>query len=175
MPDLGSKSALMIIASDQFRDEEYQEPRKALEGAGVKVTVASSKPGTARGMLGARAESDLLIGDVITGDYDAVIFVGGSGSSEYFNDPTAHKIARDAARDGKLLCAICIAPSTLANAGVLKGKRVTSWTSETGNLADKGAIVTGNPVEVDGKIITADGPKSAARFARKIIEALATE
>jgi len=171
---MSDKRALMIIASNGFRDEEYLEPRKALEGAGVKVTVASSRLGTAKGMLGATADADVLVDDVNAADYDAVIFVGGSGSSEYFNNPAAHKIARDAATADKLLCAICIAPSTLANAGVLEGKRVTSWSSETGNLAAKGATVTGNPVEVDGKIITADGPQSAASFARRILEALAT-
>jgi len=172
MADLVSKCALMIIASNDFRDEEYQAPRKALETVGVKVTVASSSLSASTGMLGAKVTPDTLIDDVSAGDYDAVIFVGGSGASEYFNNPTAQNIAKDTVAADKLLCAICIAPSTLANAGVLSGKRATCWSSEAGNLRDKGAVVSGNPVEVDGKIITANGPQSAGHFAHKIIEAL---
>jgi len=165
------KEVVMIIASKNFRDEEYQEPRRALEDAGATVTVACSKLAASTGMLGATARPDILTSDVRTADYDAVIFVGGSGASEYFADPTAHAIAREAAA-GKVLGAICIAPSTLANAGVLSGKRATSWESEKGNLTERGATHTGKPVEVDGRIITADGPTSAAAFAEEIIAAL---
>jgi protease I len=105
-------------------------------------------------------------------DYDAVIFVGGVGAEEYWDDATAHAIATATVNTGKLLCAICIAPVTLAKAGVLKGKRVTVFSSERDKLEAEGAIYTGKNVEVDGKIITANGPNAATEFAEAIVKAL---
>ncbi len=166
------KSAVLIIAHENFRDEELLGPKEALEGSGVAVTVASSQMDPARGMLGAVVEPDVLIGDIDVNDYDAVVFVGGTGAREYFNDPTAHSIAQQAASSGKLLGAICIAPSTLANAGVLAGKKATSFPSEEGNLRSKGAVLTGADVEIDGNIITAEGPSSAERFGQALVDAL---
>jgi len=172
MADLSGKKVVMIIASRNFRDEEFNEPYRLLKNSGAEVTIASSSLEQAVGMLGGTAKPEVLIGDVKAEDYDAVVFVGGSGSSEYFNNPTAHKIAQEAAAAGKVLCAICIAPSTLANAGVLNGKKATCFNSEAGNLKAKGADYTGSPVERDGNIITAQGPNAARDFAKAIAEAL---
>lgn len=168
------KKAVMIIAHRNFRDEELQKPKAILEKEGVRVIIASSSKDTATGMLGATAEPDILISEIEAEDYDAIIFVGGSGASYYWNDPTAHKIAQEAVKQGKTLAAICIAPVTLANAGVLKGKRATVWPSEQDKLKEKGALYTGAQVEVDDNIITAAGPKQAEEFGEAIAKALAT-
>ena len=98
--------------------------------------------------------------------------VGGSGASVFFDDPTAHKIAKDFLDAGKLTTAICAAPSILANAGLLQNIRSTCFPSQADNLKEKGANYTGTPVEQDGLIITADGPNSATAFGEKIAEAL---
>jgi len=172
MAELKGKKAVMIIASSQFRDEELFETRKVLEAAGVKVTLASSSLKEATGMLGGKAKADVLLKDVKASDYDAVIFVGGMGANEYFADVTAHALAREAVNTGKVVAAICIAPSTLANAGVLKGKKATCYPSEKGNLVKKGADHTGKNVEKDGKLITADGPTSAKAFGHALVEAM---
>ncbi len=71
-----------------------------------------------------------------------------------------------------MLAAICLAPVTLANAGLLKGKRVTVWKSEAGRVKAGGGIYTGSGVETDGRIITADGPESAEEFGRALVTAL---
>lgn len=172
MASIAGKKVLMIIASDKFRDEELFESHKILSEAGADITVASSKVGSITGMLGGKAQASKDIKEVRAGDYDAVIFVGGSGASEYFNDLTAHKIAQEAVAASKVVGAICIAPSTLANAGVLAGKKATCYTSEKANLIVKQADYTGKGVEVDGKIITADGPDSAKAFGQAIVKAL---
>ncbi|MDP6612411.1 MAG: DJ-1/PfpI family protein, partial [Candidatus Hydrothermarchaeota archaeon] len=70
------KKAVLIIAHEGFRDEEFLEPKKVLEDGGVMVIVASSFLGTATGMLGAKAEPDILLEDVKAEDYDAVVFIG---------------------------------------------------------------------------------------------------
>lgn len=162
----------MIIAPRNFRDEELFHTKEELEASGNSVTIASTTTDTATGMLGGTAKPDITINDVNVDDYDAVVFVGGTGSSIYFNDLKAHEIARTANGKGKLVCAICIAPSTLANAGLLRGKRATSYSSEESNLRSKGANYTGNPVEKDGNTITADGPSSAREFGRMIAKSL---
>jgi protease I len=163
---------LMIIAPRNFRDEELFDTKEELESSGNSVVIASTKTDTATGMLGGTAKPNITIDDVNVGDYDAVVFVGGSGSSIYFNNQKAHEIARAANDSGKLVAAICIAPSTLANAGLLKSKKATSFPSEEGNLRSRGANYTGKPVEKDGNIITADGPRSAREFGRMIAESL---
>jgi len=173
MADLTGMDVLMVIASRNFRDEEYREPASALAHAKAGIVVASSTPGVCRGMLGQSVTPDLLLADVDVSNYAAVIFVGGSGAGEYFDNPTAHRIARDAAAQGRLLGAICIAPSILANAGLLKGRKATCFSSERANLAEKGAEVIDQSVVRDGKIITADGPDSAHLFGKIVVEALA--
>jgi len=166
------KKVVMIIASKDFRDEELLEPKRILEENGVRVVIASSSLSEARGMLGARVKPDILITDVNSKDYDAVIFVGGSGSSEYWDSPVAHRILREANNQGKIIGSICIAPVTLANAGILKGKRATCWSSEGSKLREKGAIYTGKDLEVDGNIITCAGPSAAKKFGEEILKSL---
>jgi protease I len=161
-------SVVMIIARSNFRDEELFETKNVLEEAGINVTVASSSLKEARGMLGGTAQPDILITDIQVPDYDAVIFVGGSGAQIYWNSAVAHRIAREAVSKNKLVAAICIAPVTLANAGVLQGKRATVWPTEGGKLEGKGAIYTKANVEVDGAIVTGSGPHAAKEFGSAI-------
>lgn len=170
---LVGKSVLFVIARDDFRDEELFEPNRILERAGAKTTVASTGVGLCRGMLGGTADATCRIDDVDVVAYHAVVFVGGRGAADYFDDPVAHRIARGAYETGKLVAAICLAPSTLANASVLAGKRATAWPSRQAHLKAKGAIVEPGPVVVDGTVITAVGPESAHEFAQTIVDALA--
>ncbi len=172
MADAAGKKVLMVIAPSNFRDEELFDTKAELEAAGAETTIASKQAGTITGMLGGAAEAEVGLGKVNAADYDAVVFIGGSGSSAYFNDSTAQQIAKDAVAKGKVLAAICIAPSILANAGILQGKNATAFNSEAGNLQSKGANYTGQGVTVDGKIITADGPASARQFGREIAKVL---
>lgn len=170
-PPSGQKVA-MIIASQNFRDEELLKPKEILEKAGVEVLVVSTTRGEARGMLGARVTPDLLLSELRVEDFAAIVFVGGIGASQYWEDPLAHRICREALEKGKILAAICIAPVTLANSGVLAGRRATVYPTEAEKLREKGAIYTGAKVEKDGKIITASGPEAAEDFGRAILAAL---
>jgi protease I len=170
--NLSGKKILMIVAPKNFRDEELLEPKKVLEGAKANVTIASKGVKTATGILGAKVNVDLDISEVDISKYDAIIFVGGTGASVYFNDSTAHAIASEAYSSGKIIGAICIAPSTLANAGLLKDKNATAWPSEQENIEAKGGHYTGELVTVDDRIITAKGPMAATAFGKKIAEAL---
>lgn len=169
---LGGKKVLMVIASNNFRDEEYAEPRKTLEDSGAHITVACSSLNTAKGKLGLEVKPDILISNVKEIDYDGIVFVGGGGSKEYFDSPIAHKLAQNFYSKGKLTSAICIAPAILANAGLLKDKKATSFPSSEETLKAKGAVFTGSGVESDGKIVTGSGPEAAKKFGEKLVEVL---
>ena len=164
----------MIIAPKNFRDEELIHTREELERAGGIVTVASQTTATAQGMFGAIAKPDITIDQIRVDDFDAIVFVGGSGSEVYFNNSTAQRIARDAYAKNKIVSAICIAPSILANASLLKGKRATVWAGDKyiNILKSNGAKYTGESVTQEGRIITANGPEAAREFGKTIVKNL---
>ena len=116
------------------------------------------------GQARAEAVADVALRDVEPGGIDALVFVGGGGSDVFFDDPVAHALAKAMVDEDKLVGAICIAPSTLARAGVLRGRRATSYPDRREDLEAHGATFTGAHVEVDGRIVTADGPDAARDF-----------
>ncbi|MFH0935306.1 MAG: DJ-1/PfpI family protein [Candidatus Omnitrophota bacterium] len=166
------KKVVMVIAPQDFRDEELLEPKAILEKCGVEVKVASASTDIALGKLGAKVKPDLLIKDIRTKDFDVVIFVGGIGASRYFDDQLVHQLLKDALKENRVVAAICIAPVILARAGVLKDKRATVFSSEEKEIKGAGARYSGRPVERDGNIITAAGPFAATEFGREIAKAL---
>ncbi len=167
--------ALLVIAPTTFRDEEYAEPRDVLERAGYRVTTASVEAGTCTGKFGMEAKADVALRDVDSARFDVVAFVGGAGARVYFDDPVAHLVAFDAVDAGKVLGAICIAPSILGHAGLLRGVSVTSFPSEEADLVAHGAAWAHGPVRVDGSIVTADGPESATAFGEALVRAAGGE
>jgi protease I len=164
----------MIIAPQNFRDEELIHTREEFERAGGNVTVASISTDTAKGMFGAIAKPDITLDQVSVDEYDAIVFVGGSGAEVYFENPLAQNIARQGYSKNKLVTAICIAPSILANADLLQGKRATVWAGDKyiNILRSKGANYTGESVTKDNRIITANGPEAAREFGKTIINNL---
>lgn len=159
---------VMVIAPSVFRDEEYDVPKRILEARGARVTTASSEPGEAIGKLGMVAHPTISVADAATSNWNAVVFVGGSGAAIFFDDEAAHVLASNALDNGNVLSAICVAPSTLAHAGLLSGIRATAFPSQRSDLEAHGALWTGEPVTVDGAIITANGPEAAAQFGEAI-------
>lgn len=169
---MGEKKIVMVIAQNNFRDEELNQPKKILEDKGFDVKVASSSKETATGMLGTRVEPDLTLDEISVDDLDALIFIGGGGAREYWNNNSALSLAKEADDSGKILGAICIAPVILANAGVLTGKKATVFSTERDELESKEVTCTGKEVERDGNIITSSGPEVATEFGNAIVEAL---
>lgn len=168
----GTKRAALIVASQNFREEELFETKRALDAAGVQTVIASTRIGILRGMLGRITEANILVGQLRVEDYDAIIFIGGPGVVEYVANPAALNLAREAVRQRKILAAIDTAPAILANAGALTGVRATSFLSERNRLILSGAIYTGIPVEQDRLIITGSGPLASMQFGRAVADAL---
>ena len=166
---------LMIIAQDGFRDEEYFEPKEIFDNHGDKVVTASIQPLECKGSQGGSVEADVSFKDVLVEDYDAIVICGGPGAPKLGNFAVLLDLIEDFNEQGKIIAAICIAPAAvLAKTSVLQGKKVTTWVGHGARpaLEKAGADYVEEPVVVDGKIITADGPESAKAFAQKIIEVL---
>lgn len=167
---------LMVIAPSEFRDEELLEPKKVLESEGAQVTVASTKAGEAKGMLGATITPDTTLSDVKSADFQGIAVVGGMGSPEHlWDNAELHKLLQEFNRDQKVVAAICLSGAALAKAGVLENRRATVYEipeSVAALQAGKATHVKEHVVQ-DAHCITADGPEAAGDFGKRIVEQLA--
>jgi protease I len=169
---LNGTRVLMVIAPEDFRDEELLEPKKLLTEAGAQVTVASTREGEASGMLGATIKPDAVVDSLKAADYHAVVVVGGMGSPTHlWNHSHVHKLLKETHTAGRVVGAICLSGAVLANAGVLAGKRATVWATDAA-LQQGNARYVKEHVVHDGNVVTADGPEAAPEFGRTLITAL---
>lgn len=165
---------VMVIAHEGFRDEELFDTRAELEKAGHKVTIASTALTPARGSVARNAEVDALL-DNVGGEYDAIVFVGGPGAEQFYTSAKAISLARSYYSANKITAAICVAPGILAKARILNHKKATIWNGDGEHspmIEESGGEYVDKPVVIDGKIITACGPKSAHEFGKAIAAAL---
>lgn len=158
------KKIVMIVAPRNYRDEEYFKPRVVLMSHGIDIATASSEGEEATGMLGGKAKIDVLVSQIHSQDFDGLILVGGSGAQDYFKNQTVRRLVQEFADEHKTVGAICIAPTILAFAGLLKGKKATCFSSEEKQLKASGACLINQGVVVDGRIVTARGPEYAQEF-----------
>lgn len=163
----------MIIAQTNFRDEEYLVPKEIFEFNEFKVDTASKKVGSCKGVKGAEVQANLAISQVKLSDYDAVVLVGGAGALIYENDEKLLEMLKKAFAQDRLIAAICIAPRILGAAHILRNKNFTMWNddgSQDDFTFESEGIYTAEDVEVDENLITADGPKSAKKFAETLLK-----
>jgi len=171
------KNIAIIIAFKDFRDEEYFNTKEVLESRGFKTKTFSNEKGVALGRFGGEAEADALIDDLNVDEFDAVVFIGGSGAARFLDNETSYKVIREALNKEKVLAGICIAPIILAKANVLKGKKCTVWSSDMDKsavktLKEKGGIYENKSVVADENIVTADGYEAARSFGENIADVL---
>ena len=167
---------LFIIAHEGFQPIEYSVPKRVLLAAGVEVKTASDMPGIATSAINReKIPVDLKLDEVVVDEYEGIFLIGGPGAWEFLNDEKSYRIIREMAKGCKIWGAICISPRILANAGVLKGRKVTGW-DDDGELSEVllnvGAEYIKKSVVVDGNLITASGPAAAKEFGEKIVVAL---
>eukprot|EP01037_Dinobryon_pediforme_P026492 gene26492-29031_t len=179
MADL-STAHVLILATDGFEQVELFKPRQALLDAGVKVTLASDKTDPIQGMnhdqKGDTITPDMLLEDVDTEDYTALLLPGGVANPDTLRmNDRAIEIIEEFADDEKLIAAICHAPWLLIEADVVDGRRMTSWPSVRTDLANAGADVVDEEVVIDGPFITSRKPDDIPAFNKAILEALQEE
>jgi SagB-type dehydrogenase family enzyme len=166
------QKAVIIVPTNQYADAELAYIQQVLKEAEIITVIASSKIGTLYGEFVGTATSEITFDKLKVEDFNAVVFVGGYGATEYFNNPAVLGIAREASARNKVVAAISNATMILANAGVLRGIRATGLPQQRDQLKKAGAQYTGSHVERDGQIITAYDSSVVLQFARTIVTTL---
>lgn len=172
-----TKRRILIMATNGFEQSELEVPRDTLREAGADVDIASIETGKIKGWdendWGDEVEVDILVGDVRAGDYDALVLPGGQINPDLLRvEHQAVALIRDFADAGKPIAAICHAPWLLVEAGLAKGKRLTSYKSIRTDVANAGAEVVDEKVVIDGNLITSRCPDDLPAFCDAIIAAL---
>lgn len=144
-----------------------------LRRAGVTVVVAGLAAGPVRASRGTVLVPDTTLDQVMNDAFDMVVLPGGQPGTNNLNaDARIHAILQRVYAGGKIVAAICAAPKVLATAGLLDGKRVTSFPGALDLVAIPGMIYIDTPVIKDGRVITSRGPGVAMEFALVLIEVL---
>ncbi len=167
-----------ILATDGFEQSELFEPKKALEEAGAKVMIVSLKSGEIKGWdekdWGKTIAVDLAVSDANAEDFDALQLPGGVMNPDSLRtDETVLKFVKAFFDAGKPVAAICHAPWTLINAGVVKGREMTSYPTLRVDLENAGAKWTDSEVVVDNGLVTSRNPNDIPAFNKKLIEEIA--
>lgn len=142
---LSGKKILVITSNTGIERDELLKPLEALRGYGATVTHGSSKGGTTQTFVGdtekdKTVESDVALSDVLSSDFDALVIPGGTVNADTLRqDASALKLINDFVKAGKTVAAICHGPWTLIDAGVIKGKTLTSYKSVRIDLENAGA------------------------------------
>ncbi len=163
--------ALFLIVPDGFRDEEYSIPKEIFEKNGIEVITGSTVKGPLTGKKGLTTASvDILLDDVNSSDYACILIVG--GQKTFWHNEKLISLIKEMSKQNKIIAAICISGVIPAQAGLMQGKRGTAFeTPESlAEMKKYGVIYKGNPVEVDGNIVTANGPAAAKDFANEAVK-----
>ncbi|MEJ2041311.1 MAG: DJ-1/PfpI family protein [Desulfosarcinaceae bacterium] len=105
LPDIHGKKVALIIANKGFADNEFRVPKNMIEKAGGKTEVFALSKGTACGMYGLEADVRYSLDDIRVPEFDAIVFVGGTGSNVYHENPKAHKIAQEVGGQSRVFLA----------------------------------------------------------------------
>jgi len=167
-----------IIAADMVEQVELVEPRKALEAAGAKTELLSIKPGTIQGFnhfdKADEHKVDKLVEEADASDYDALLIPGGVGNPDQLRaDENVVQFTRDFFEQGKPVAAICHGPWVLVEAGVVKGRKLTSWPSLQTDIRNAGGKWVDEKVAVDEGLVTSRKPDDIPAFNRKMVEEFA--
>lgn len=134
----------------------------------VAVTTASLGTKHVKGSHDIVVEADALLSQVEVDDFDALVLPGGPAAKTLRQDARAQATIQRAAQSGKLIGAVCAAPTALEVAGVLGGKRATVY---PGHQLPSARLVEESVVE-DGRVVTSRGPGTTMEFALKLVERL---
>ncbi|TAK02250.1 MAG: DJ-1/PfpI family protein [Candidatus Manganitrophaceae bacterium] len=172
-PFAGGKRVLILLAPG-FEEIEAVTVIDILRRAGVEVIAAGTVEGPIEGARKVKVLADLSIDRVTGSDYDLIVLPGGQpGTDHLAKDERVRRILNEAAAKERHIAAICAAPSILAAAGLLAGKKGTSHPSVRGRM--EGVDYSEARVVVDGRWVTSRAPGTAMEFAFELVRLLAGE
>jgi protease I len=167
-----------ILAADMVERVELVEPRKALEGAGATTELISIKPGEIQTFNhfdpADKVNVDKPIEEVDVSDYDALMIPGGVGNPDQLRgDENVVSFVREFFSSGKPIAAICHAPWVLVEAGIVRGRKLTSWPTLQTDIRNAGGNWVDEEVVVDQGLVTSRKPDDIPAFNKKMIEEIA--
>lgn len=173
-----SGKTVAVLATDGVELIELTEPVKALKAAGAAVEIVSLKVGPFQGFNhltpGDKVTADKAVADAQASDYAALLLPGGVANPDQLRaDADAVKFVRAFFDAGKPVAAICHAPWLLIEAGVVKGRTLTSYPSLRTDLKNAGANVVDEAAVVDNGLVTSRNPDDIPAFNARMIEEFA--
>lgn len=170
-----NQAKVAILATHGYEKSELFEPKRKLEESGARVSVISPETGAIKSWdnndWGESVDVDLSLAESSISEFDALVLPGGQINPDVLRlDPDAVGFVRDFYNTGKPVAAICHAPWLLIEAGVLKGRKVTSYGSIATDVKNAGAKWEDSPVVVDNGLVTSRSPADLEAFCSKLIE-----
>ena len=175
--DLNGKR-IAILVDNGFEEDELLSPRKALQRAGAQTEVVSPSKGKVKAWKhvdwGTEVKVDVSLETANPENYDALVLPGGVMNPDHLRrNPKALDFVRSFFESGKPVGAICHGPWTLIDAGVVRGRKLTSYESIQSDLKNAGANWEDREVIVDHGLVTSRKPDDLPAFNRKFIEEVA--
>jgi protease I len=172
--ELAGKKVAILVANG-FEQSEMTEPRNALIEAQAQVSLVSPEAGTVKGwqhsQWGDRFPVDVALSEAKADDFDALVLPGGVMNPDHLRrNEWALQFVRAFFEAGKPVAAICHGPWTLIDAGVVAGRKMTSYESIQTDLKNAGAEWVDEEVVVDNGLVTSRKPDDLPAFNRKLIE-----
>jgi protease I len=169
-----------VVATDGVEQVELDRPWQALEEAGAEPELLSLEPGTITAYnhidKGDTKRVDAVVGSADPDDYAALVLPGGVINGDFIRaDADAVAFVKAFFEAGKPVAAICHAPWVLAEADVVRGRRMTSWPSLQTDLRNAGAKWVDEEVVVDGNLVTSRNPDDLDAFSAAIVEQFAEQ
>lgn len=169
--DMRSKHIAIIVPSRYFNETDYYGIQQALVKEGIYPVIASTVLADIKGIQRGGVQrniitSTILVRDLKIQDYDAFVFISGSGiGGDYLYNRDILNLVRSAHSAGKILAAISDAPAFFSNAGIVRNKNITSSVSQRNKINQAGAIWQRNPLVIDGNLITAgDSAETSSNY-----------
>ena len=167
-----------ILVADGFEQAELTEPRKALDEAGAITQIVSNAQGEVQGWKhfdkADHFKVDVPLDSAAAEEFDALLLPGGVANPDQLRTmPKAVAFVRAFFDEGKPIAAICHGPWTLIDAGVAKGRTLTSWPSLQTDLRNAGAQWVDEEVHVDQGLVSSRKPDDLEAFNAKIVEEFA--
>jgi protease I len=170
---------IAILMTDGVEQVEYTKPREFLEQHGARCTLIAPKSrgddvqGFNHLTPADKFKVELSVEDARPADFDALVLPGGVANPDQLRlSLEAIMFIRDFARANKPIAAICHGPWTLIDAGIAKGKRMTSWPTLKEDLRNAGADWVDEQVVVDGTLVTSRKPDDIPAFDKALLERL---
>lgn len=166
----GKRIALFI--EKMYEDLEFWYPYLRMKEEGADTVIIGPKVDTYTGKHGLPAKADQSIIGVRPDEFNALIIPGGYSPDHMRRVPEMVQFVKDMNEQGKYIAAVCHAPWMLASAGILKGRKVTSFFSIKDDLLNAGAEWIDQEVICDSNLITSRNPNDLPAFCRAIIDKL---